>query len=492
MLRSAVSRISVLFLVSLLATPATGSRLVFSEADLDAAQQNFPGLMFFSEQQGKRVLTSVGKKTLSTIYREIESGRYRPEVDIALRIVLQELSERTGAIGVEGRRIMEALAGIASESGSRDAVRGVAALLSDIMAIEGHAYSIQAEELLTEKVRCGAGAVGDLELVEEIARLTSPSWSGAIASNTDGTVADRYGLHRVSDLYSLAVQGDRIVAAGYFGSLLVSVDGGQSWGAPETGTDEPLYAVALDPNGEIWAAGRRGTVLHSADGVSVARSTTPFDRHYFGIVAPGQGRVRVVGDFGLQLASEDGGVSWRCVPREEDVILGRISPAGPDYVAVGEFATIERLPGGDLPGERGAVHGVPEDFYIFDAWLDATGEWGVAVGLGGTVVRTDDGGANWERIDVGLVSDLYGVGGRGDRVAVVGEGGTLAVSEDRGRSFELLEVAPLPLPFYDVAYSESDEAFIAGPRGLIGRLSGRVFEIVHPTPPDASGGGEVH
>lgn len=477
---------SVALLLALLLPFEGAARLAFDDADVETTRQNFPDLMFFSKQEGKRVLTSVGKKSLIKIYNELEAGIYRAEVDLALRIVLQELSERTGAIGVEGRRIMETIAGVAADSGSREAIRGVAALLSELVADDTHAYSAQAEEILAEKVRCGAGAIGDHELVAKIAEQTDPDRELAIFSNTDGTVADRYGLHGVSDLFSIAVSGDQIAAVGHFGSIVVSQDGGANWSAPATGTDQPLYAVAFDPKGGIWAAGRAGIVLHSPDGVRVSRMVTPFDRHYFGIVAPGEGRVRVIGDFGLQLASEDNGQSWRCVPREEDVILGRINAAGADFVAVGEFATIERLPGGDLPGRASVVRGVPEEFYLFDAWFDEAGETGLAVGLGGVVVRSEDGGANWQRIESGLQSDLYGIGGDGDRVVVVGEGGTVAISEDGGRHFELVEVAPLPLPFYDVAFDSSGRAFIVGPRGLIGQLSGREFQLLHPRPPEAS------
>ncbi len=475
-----------LLLFALLLPAAAAARLQFDEADVEATQRHFPGLMFFSEQEGKRVLTSVGKEPLNRIYDELEAGEFRPATDIALRIVLQELSERTGAIGVEGRRIMEAIAGIAADSGSRDAIRGVAAILSDVAADDGHAYAAQASELLAEKVRCGAGAINDHELVAAIAAQTSPDRELAILSNTDGTVADRYGLHRRSDLFSLAVWNDRVVAVGHFGSMLISLDGGTTWDAPPTGTDQPLYAVTFDPEGEIWAAGRAGMVLHSADGVGVRRSVTPFDRHFFGVVAPGEGRVRVVGDFGLQLASEDRGATWRCVPREEDVILGRINRAGSDYVAVGEFATIERLPDGELPGRRAVVEGVPDEFYLFDAWFDPEGRVGFAVGLGGTIIRSDDGGASWTRIESGLAADLYGVGGSGDRVVVVGEGGTVAISDDGGAHFDLVEVAPLPLPFYDVAFDSGGAAFIVGPRGLIGRLTERQFQLLHPRPPGAS------
>ena len=255
-----------------------------------------------------------------------------------------------------------------------------------------------------------------------------------------------------------------------------------------------LYAVAIGPDIRatqpalaspkvsmgLWAVGRNGTVLRLLDPNRVVSVSTPFDRHYFGVIAPGPGLVRVVGDFGLQLTSDSAGHSWRCVPREEDVILGRIARAGSDALMVGEFGTVERLRAGNLPGESGAIANVPDDLYLFDAWFDDSGTTGVAVGLAGTVLRSEDGGTSWRPIDSGLRADLYGVGGSGDRVAVVGEGGTIAVSEDRGRSFAALSTAIPPIPLHDVAFNESGVAFAVGPRGFIARLDADQFEIVHP------------
>ena len=62
------------------------------------------------------------------------------------------------------------------------------------------------------------------------------------------------------------------------------------------------------------------------------------------------------------------------------MILGRVVKAGSDAVQVGEFGSIERMHGARPPGARGALHGVPEDTYVYDAWFDAEGKTGVAVG----------------------------------------------------------------------------------------------------------------
>ena len=135
---------------------------------------------------------------------------------------------------------------------------------------------------------------------------------------------------------------------------------------------------------------------------------------------------------------------------------------------VGEFGTIERMHGGHPPGARGALHGVPEDTYVYDAWFDAEGKTGIAVGLAGTILRSTDSrrelGAGEDRASR---EDLFGVGGAGTRVVVVGEGGLVALSTDGGLTFAKAESPPLPVALTDVDFADADHAFAVGPRGLV-------------------------
>ncbi len=226
-------------------------------------------------------------------------------------------------------------------------------------------------------------------------------------------------------------------------------------------------------------------MLHSTDGArSFERRPTPFQRHYFGVVATGPGASLVVGDFGLQLATSDGGGSWTCLPREEDVILGRVVPAGPDALMVGEFGTLERLPGKEPPGKPGRVSGVPDDIYLFDAWFEPDGRVGLAVGLSGTVLRSEDGGESWSPLQTDFDADLYGVGGSGQRVWVVGESGFWAWSEDGGRSFQASGAASVSVSLHDISFDEAGRGFAVGLRGAIFRTdgTGRGLVPVHPEP----------
>jgi photosystem II stability/assembly factor-like uncharacterized protein len=394
--------------------------------------------------------------------------------------VLVGVSREEGPAATYGRSLSSQVAGTAAAGGNREALRGMARILGRFLEDESHAYSILAQGLLSEKIRCGAASLGDDELVQKITAEVNPDRAFKLGG-TDGTVADRYGLHAQADLFAVAARGDLVAAAGYFGTVIVSRDGGATWDTPETGTDEPMYAVALGPGAEIWAAGRAGVVLRSEDaGRTWTRRPTPFNRHVFGLYAPAAGVALAVGDYGLQLETADGGAHWACIPREQDVILGRMAKAGSDAVLAGEFGTIERLPSGVPPGQRGKLAGVPEDLYVFDVWMDDGGATGVAVGLGGAIVRSEDGGATWSRVSAPSAQDLFGVGGAGARVVISGESGVLAHSDDGGRTFRAAESPALPVTLTDVEFGDALRVFAVGPRGLVLRSDdgGARFAVV--------------
>jgi photosystem II stability/assembly factor-like uncharacterized protein len=418
-------------------------------------------------QSGDRYLARVDDAELAALVERIAAGQWDASTEAATWVVLEGFARDQGPAAAYGRTLTSRVAGSAAAGGNVEALRGISRILMRFLDDESHAYSILAQGLLSEKVRCGAASLGDDELVRSITAKVNPDRAFKLAG-TDGTVADRYDLHRRADLFSVAASGERVAAAGYFGTVIVSRDGGQSWDAPNTGTDEPLYAVALGPGDEIWAAGRAGVVIRSEDGGrSFTRRATPFDRHVFGLYASGPGSVLAVGDYGLQLRTHDGGAHWTCIPREQDVILGRIARAGDDAMVAGEFGTLERMPAGLPPGRRATLAGVPEDFYVFDVWLDAGGTLGVAVGLSGAIVRSEDGGASWVRVATPFTQDLFGVGGSGSRVVVAGEGGLLLVSEDGGKTFAAAASPPLPVTLTDVEFADAKRAFAVGPRGLV-------------------------
>jgi hypothetical protein len=449
-------------------------------AAIETTQRELPGLLHL--KPGDRYLAGTDDAQIDALLARVAAGRWDATSEAAVWVVLEGFSREQGPTATYGRSLASRVAGLAATSRDVATLNGVARVLERFLADQSHEYSLLAQGLLSEKIRCGAASVGDDALVERIAAEVNPDRELVAIGSTDGTIADRYGLHPRADLFAVAARGESVAAAGYFGTVLVSADGGATWSAPATGTDEPLYAVALGPAGELWAAGRDGVVLRSTDGgATFSRRKTPFDRHVFGLFAPAADTVLAVGDFGLQLHSRDGGARWECIPREEDVILGRIAPAGADAVVAGEFGTLERLPEGRPPGRRAQLEGVPADLYVFDVWLDEAGRVGVAVGLGGAILRSEDGGATWARVGSEITRDLFGVGGAGERVTIVGEGGFAAHSTDGGRTFATSALPALPVSLTDVEVTPSGRAFAVGPRGLVLRSddAGASFRPVH-------------
>ena len=476
--RFAVALCGVALVVATLAVAEVSPEL---GAAIATAQQAYPKLLRKPTQPG-HFFGGVDDAELEALKARVAAGKWDEGTEAAVWVVLEGFSTEQGPANTFGRNLTSEIAGDAAASGDRATLEGVGRILSRFLADESHPYSILSQALLSEKIRCGAASLGADDLVKTITKEVNPDKEFDFGT-TDGTVADRYGIHPLADLYSVAARGQSVVAAGYFGTVLVSNDGGDTWDAPSTGTDEPLYAVAYGPGDELWVAGRAGVLLLSRDaGRSWLRRPTPFQRHVFGLYAGAPETVLAVGDFGLQLRSADAGAHWTCIPRSQDIILGRIARADGDAVVVGEFGTIERMHAGHPPGTRGALHGVPEDTYVYDAWFDAEGKTGIAVGLAGTILRSTDSGASWEPVKTGLTEDMFGVAGAGNRVVVVGEGGLVALSNDGGLTFAKAEAPPLPVALNDVDFADADHAFAVGPRGLVLRSTdgGGHWSIVHP------------
>lgn len=160
---------------------------------------------------------------------------------------------------------------------------------------------------------------------------------------------------------------------------------------------------------------------------SVPRITPIFD------LAARENRIIAVGDHGLILMSEDGGIGWTRVPSPVESPLTAVTFSGAGRVcAVGHRSTL--LMSGDGGDSWAAVEiGGPDDeppAALFDvAFMD--GETGVAVGAFGNAWLTRDAGRGWRRHAVdadGL--HLYGIAVHDGSFWAVGEAGAAYRSSD--------------------------------------------------------------
>jgi photosystem II stability/assembly factor-like uncharacterized protein len=118
------------------------------------------------------------------------------------------------------------------------------------------------------------------------------------------------------DLFAVSAVSDRhAVAAGYWGSIYVTEDGGATWTRSRTDTNRLVYDVSVDEHGKGWAVGQVGTVLRTEDG---GRTWTPQANpkeaegsHLFAVHAVDGNTAWVVGEWGTRIFTSDGGRTWQ-------------------------------------------------------------------------------------------------------------------------------------------------------------------------------------
>jgi len=174
------------------------------------------------------------------------------------------------------------------------------------------------------------------------------------------------------------------VAVGNDGVVITTRDGGKSWAtvsAPRSTIANKLVRVKTLPDGDAWAVGEGGVVLHSSDSaatwsLAVKEEDAAWNDIFF---LDHQGWL--VGEFGRIRASKDNGASWQAVN----------SPVKVSLMAV--------------------------------AFRDKSN--GVAVGLAGAVLATHDGGERWQVQKAPTVEHLFDVTWDGEKWMAVGDNGVV-------------------------------------------------------------------
>lgn len=317
-----------------------------------------------------------------------------------------------------------------------------------------------------------------------------------------------------ADLYGVYAQGDTVWAVGYWGTVLRSTDGGETWTHTATPTRETLFSVSFADAQHGWAVGANGALLRSTDGgvsweeqsatrVDTFGERSPVDVHLFGVAAVSANEAWTVGDYGLVLHTRDGS-SWEQVTLSEEVfaddnLLERIfnavdfSDPRHGWIA-GEFGTTLRTNDGGKTwvGDRTLVD-TPNDIYLYDiSAID--GERAAISGLAGTVLTTQDGGQTWEPQRTGSSAGLFGVSwtdGRGG--AAVGDRGEIFTREANPGRWIRPEQPRLFNWLADVDHADPNRIFAVGEKGLILRSEdgGLSWVQVAGAPPPPLGGVSV-
>jgi photosystem II stability/assembly factor-like uncharacterized protein len=264
--------------------------------------------------------------------------------------------------------------------------------------------------------------------------LASPATLAAGALQPEAVVSrvDRLAV------IGLARAGDRLVAAGERGRILVSDDHGASWKVATTPTLHTLTSVFFANARTGFATGHQATLLRTEDGGTTWKevSITVKDRPALFAVRVEGNRGIAVGAYGAYLESADGGRTWaaRAIgPADFDRHLTGIAALGGNrYLVAGEAGALLATADGGVTWQ--ALKS-PYEGSFFGAIGLGNGT-AIAYGMRGNAFRTTDAGRTWTRIDLGAYKGaLQGASDLGDRIVLNGADGMIAESRDGGLTF---------------------------------------------------------
>jgi len=227
--------------------------------------------------------------------------------------------------------------------------------------------------------------------------------------------------------------GQRLVAVGERGTVLLSDDHGASWKQAQVPVQATLTSVYFADARTGWAAGHLGVILRSddagatwrkqLDGIQAAALVLQAaqasgdakaianaqrlveegaDKPFFDLEFIDARRGFAVGAYGLMLATVDGGANWTAVnlPNPKSLHLYGLRADrthGGTLLMAGEQGLLLRSTDG------GASFSALESPYkgSFFGLLRSGDAW-VAYGLRGTAYRSTDAGTQWEKLDTGV------------------------------------------------------------------------------------------
>lgn len=236
--------------------------------------------------------------------------------------------------------------------------------------------------------------------------------------------------------------GQRLVAVGERGVLLLSDDNGVRWRQIQIPVSVTLTAVQFVDTRQGWAVGHSGVVLHSSDaGQSWSLQL--------------DGRQAAA----LELSAAQAAVSTEV---DDDKTKRRLTSA-------------QRL-----------VADGPDKPFLAVNFSDA--QHGLVVGAYGLAMHTEDGGQSWQswmgRIPNTQGLHLYALAQAGNAIYLAGEQGLLIRSLDAGKQFETLD-SPYGGSYFSLALEPEGAVLVGGLRGnaFRSRDQGEHFEALsNPVP----------
>jgi photosystem II stability/assembly factor-like uncharacterized protein len=277
----------------------------------------------------------------------------------------------------------------------------------------------------------------------------------------------------------LARAGNRIVAVGSNGTILLSDDEGTTWRLTKSPTDELLTSVVFATPTEGWAVGQDETIIHTTDagvtwtGQYIKKDS---DQTLFSVISLAPGHLFASGAYNLTLETQDG-AHWtegKIPATDDDYHLNCAVARGNDILVTGEAGhAFIRYAGAWTPLK------LPYDGSQFACALGADGSF-YSFGLRGTAFRALPGARDWTRLVSNTQRSFFGAANLSNgSIAIVGSNGLLALFDPATN-----RMRELPSPTADtlsaVIEAHGGKLIVAGDDGV---------QLVDPSAEPGAGAG---
>lgn len=291
--------------------------------------------------------------------------------------------------------------------------------------------------------------------------------------------------------------GQRLVAVGERGTVLLSDDAGQHWRQAQVPVQVTLTSVRFVNERTGWAAGHLGVILRSDDagqtwtkqfdGVQAAQAVAASlggvddeasrrraqrfaeegpDKPFFDLDFADERHGFAVGAYNMAFATDDGGTTWQPalqrLPNAKSLHLYGVRYSAGKLLVAGEQGLLLKS------DDRGASFTtVPSPYKgSFFGLLAARSGSLIAYGLRGNAVRSSDQGASWTALDTGVQASISAASEWGSgTLALLTQTGELLLSTDDGQSFRRSPPSGGPLPAAGLVQADERHLVLASLRG---------------------------
>lgn len=288
-------------------------------------------------------------------------------------------------------------------------------------------------------------------------------------------------------LQAAAISGGRLVAVGERGLVILSEDGGQHWRQAQVPVSVTLTAVRFSGErgvavghggvvlvsadaGEHWSLaldGQRAAQLALADARSVDNPALLQNAQLMAEEQPNKplldvslgadGQILAVGAYGLALHSADFGKTWTSwmsrLDNPDSLHLYAVRQLGPVLLLAGERGLVLRSEDGGAHFQRLQL---PYAGSLFTAELTSADDMLVA-GLRGSLLRSRDGGRSWQRAE--------NTGNASFTASSLGADGALYLANQAGQVLRWRDGALAPLN--QQALPSINGVLAAGPESIV-------------------------